>query len=113
MIIPLIAIFLLPNGKVVGISYLLVLLGLSFYMYMPIASEQNPPINWGYPRTWEGFMHAVTRGQYEKISPAANFQKILHDPFRFLRQMNAIIFNPHDYSSVVAQFTWYISLAAR
>ena len=112
VIIPLIAIFLLPNGKVVGISYLLVLLGLSFYMYMPIASEQNPPINWGYPRTWEGFMHAVTRGQYEKISPAANFQKILHDPFRFLRQMNAIIFNPHDYSSVVAQFTWYISLVA-
>ncbi|MDD4737193.1 MAG: DUF2723 domain-containing protein, partial [Kiritimatiellae bacterium] len=110
--VPIAAIFLLPKGKIVGASCLLVLLGISFYMYMPIASEQNPPINWGYPRTWEGFMHAITRGQYEKISPADNFKALLANPMKFIHQINAIILNPKDYSSVVAQFTWVISLAA-
>ena len=43
--------------------------GLSFYLYMPISSATNPPMNWGYPRTWEGFLHAFTRGQYEQPNP--------------------------------------------
>ena len=35
---------------------------------MPIVSDlRNPPMNWGYPRTWEGFKHAIQRGQYEAI----------------------------------------------
>ncbi|MFM8359670.1 MAG: DUF2723 domain-containing protein, partial [Verrucomicrobiota bacterium] len=25
--------------------------------------------NWGYPRTWDGFVHAFTRGQYERTMP--------------------------------------------
>ncbi len=48
---------------------------------MPFSSEQNPPINWGYPRTPEGFKHALTRGQYEKITPADIFTP------RFLAQV--------------------------
>ena len=43
--------------------------GLSFYLYMPLSSATNPPMNWGYPRTWEGFFHAFTRGQYEQPNP--------------------------------------------
>ena len=43
-------------------------LGVSFYVYMPIVSDlRNPPMNWGYPRTWDGFKHAIMRGQYEAI----------------------------------------------
>ncbi|MBN1670449.1 MAG: DUF2723 domain-containing protein [Kiritimatiellae bacterium] len=64
------AYFLLPKGKTVALVVLLAELGLAFYLYLPIASEQNPPMNWGYPRTWDGFKHAISRGQYEKISPA-------------------------------------------
>lgn len=45
-------------------------LGLCMYIYMPLASETNPPMNWGYPRTWEGFKHVVTRGQYQALAPA-------------------------------------------
>jgi len=26
----------------------------------------NPPMNWGYARTPEGFFHLITRGQYER-----------------------------------------------
>jgi len=45
-------------------------LGLALFIYLPISSDFNPPMNWGYPRTWEGFKHAVTRGQYQALAPA-------------------------------------------
>ncbi|MBC8206786.1 MAG: DUF2723 domain-containing protein [Kiritimatiellales bacterium] len=72
VLIPVLGLFL-PNGKTVCVTYLLMLLGLSFYLYMPFSSDQNPPINWGYPRTWEGLMHAITRGQYEQVKLAHVF----------------------------------------
>ena len=46
-------------------------LGTAFYFYMPLAGMTNPPMQWGYPRTVEGFIHAFTRGQYEKIHPTS------------------------------------------
>jgi Protein of unknown function (DUF2723) len=50
----------------------LFLLGLTFYFSPPIASMTNPPVNWAYPRTAEGFFHMITRGQYEKMNPTAD-----------------------------------------
>jgi uncharacterized membrane protein len=55
----------------------LFLLGLAFYFYLPIASMTNPPINWGYPRTVEGFFHVLTRGQYENMNPTADVGRFL------------------------------------
>ncbi len=52
------------------------LLGAAFYFYMPLASATNPPMNWGYPRTFDGFMHAFTRGQYEKTSPGISLAQV-------------------------------------
>ncbi|MBO5774855.1 MAG: DUF2723 domain-containing protein [Kiritimatiellae bacterium] len=58
----------LPNGKSVAGAAFFTQLGVSFYAYMPIVSDlRNPPMNWGYPRTWEGFKHAIMRAQYEAI----------------------------------------------
>ncbi|MBR1589384.1 MAG: DUF2723 domain-containing protein [Kiritimatiellae bacterium] len=58
----------LPCGRSIAPAMLLAELGVSFYVYMPIVSDlRNPPMNWGYPRTWEGFKHAIMRGQYEAI----------------------------------------------
>ena len=51
----------------------LFMLGVSFYLYMPLAAATNPPMNWGYAATKEGFVHAITRGQYEKIQTASFF----------------------------------------
>ena len=84
VVIPVLGLFL-PNGRTVCATYLLMLLGLSFYLYMPFASDQNPPINWGYPRTWDGLMHAITRGQYEKVTLANVFS------FTFLLQIGAYL----------------------
>ncbi|HMP83866.1 MAG TPA: DUF2723 domain-containing protein, partial [Verrucomicrobiota bacterium] len=47
------------------------LAGCAFYLYMPLAGMTNPPMQWGYPRTVEGFFHAFTRGQYDKIRPTS------------------------------------------
>lgn len=51
------------------------LLGLSVYFYVPIASMTNPPVNWAYARTIEGFLHTVSRGQYELANPTAQFSR--------------------------------------
>ncbi len=83
--IPIALAFVLPHGKTVCVTILLAELGVAFYMYLPIASEQNPPMNWGYARTWEGFMHAVTRGQYEAITPTDIFSE------KFIQQLGSYL----------------------
>ena len=60
------------------------LLGAAFYLYMPIASMSNPPLNWGYPRTVFGFFHAFTRGQYERINPTTNFVQYLKQIWMYI-----------------------------
>src|SRR5579862_9904219 len=41
--------------------------GAAFYFYMPVASSTNPPMNWGYSYTKQGFLHHIQRGQYERL----------------------------------------------
>jgi len=56
---------------------LLFLLGLAWCFYLPVASMTNPPVNWGYARTVEGFFHAITRGQYERYRPTDELGRFL------------------------------------
>ncbi len=48
------------------VAYLpfVVAFGLLPYAYMPFASSTNPPMNWGYTRTAEGFYFSFNRSQY-------------------------------------------------
>jgi len=55
----------------------LFLLGLGFYLYLPFASMTNPPMNWGYARTEEGFFHLITRGQYERWHPTDELGRLI------------------------------------
>ena len=66
--------------KSASLCGLLFLLGLAWYFCLPVASMTNPPVNWGYARTVEGFFHAITRGQYERYRPT-------DEPGRFLGQL--------------------------
>lgn len=94
LVVPVLGLFL-PNGKTVCATYLLMFMGLSFYLYMPFSSDQNPPINWGYPRTWEGFMHAITRGQYERVTLASVFSPVFLEQIgAYLRDLRAQFFGP-------------------
>ena len=66
----------LPEGRHVAGTLLAAEAGVSVYAYMPLVSDcLNPAMNWGYARTWEGFKHAISRGQYEAIAPATFFSK--------------------------------------
>jgi tetratricopeptide (TPR) repeat protein len=81
---------------------LLWLAGSAFYFYEAIAGMTNPPMEWGYPRTVEGFFHALTRGQYEKINPS----DVLGDPHRFLVQLGTLV------TGVADAFSWVYMLFA-
>ena len=78
------------------------ILGAAFYFYMPLAGMTNPPMEWGYPRTVEGFIHAFTRGQYEKTHPT----DILHDPLRFITQLSMLG------DGIIEEFNWVYALLA-
>lgn len=39
-------------------------IGLSPYAYMPLSSSTNPPMNWGFTSTKEGFFYSINRSQY-------------------------------------------------
>jgi len=78
------------------------IVGASFYFYMPLAGMTNPPMEWGYPREVGGFIHAFTRGQYEKANPT----DIFHDPLRFFTQLGML------WNGIVEEFSWvYVFLA--
>lgn len=62
-------------------------IGVSFYFYEPIAGMTVPPMQWGYPRTVEGFFHALSRGQYESVHGT----NVFGDPSRFLNQIWYIV----------------------
>ena len=88
--------------KAVVFMGLLWLLGASFYFYEPISGMTDPPMQWGYPRTVDGFFHALSRGQYEKASPT----NIVHDPGRFIMQLHMLI------SGLASSFSWvYLFIA--
>jgi hypothetical protein len=75
---------LFTEWKSVLIMVGLWLAGASFYFYLPLASMTNPPMNWGYPRTVEGFWHVLSRGQYDKINP----YDFVHDPRHLLYKLS-------------------------
>jgi tetratricopeptide (TPR) repeat protein len=69
--------------KTVVIMALLWVLGVSFYFFEPISGMTVPPMQWGYPRTVDGFFHALSRGQYE----TAQGTNIFQNPIRFANQL--------------------------
>ncbi|MFV0338967.1 MAG: protein O-mannosyl-transferase family [Chthoniobacterales bacterium] len=52
------------NWNFIAYLPLAVAFGLLPYIYLPIASSTNPPMNWSYTQTPEGFYYAFNRSQY-------------------------------------------------
>ena len=88
--------------KAILLMGLLWLAGASFFFYEPIAGMTDPPMQWGYPRTVEGFFHALSRGQYEKASPS----DVVHDPGRFIMQLGILV------SDIATEFNWVLVFIA-
>jgi tetratricopeptide (TPR) repeat protein len=88
----------------VVICGLLWILGVSFYFYEPISGMTVPPMQWGYPRTVEGFFHALSRGQYEKSNPTDLLS--LDGLFRFVMQLGMVS------GSLANSFSWVFLFVA-
>ena len=119
---------LFTEWKAVMVCGGMFLLGLGAYLYEPIASMTNPPVNWAYARTAEGFIHLLTRGQYEKLQPTAQWARFLEQlqtctdvtltkfgllyvlvaliPFCYLRQLSGL-----GRQWMLGLFAVYVSLA--
>ncbi|MGA2173389.1 MAG: DUF2723 domain-containing protein [Verrucomicrobiota bacterium] len=86
--------------KAILLIILLSFCGASFYFYEALSGMTNPPMEWGYPRTVEGFWHAVTRGQYDKVNPT----DVFHDWRHFLIELQMLVTGLADAFSWVAMF---------
>ena len=97
--------------KTLGILAILIALGLSLHLYMPLASAQNPPMDWGNTQTKEGFLHVITRGQYAQFNISENVRTALasmSDPEqqpRFRDQLGTFLFDPSWKTSMASQFS--------
>ncbi len=74
---------LLTEWKTALFMGLMWLAGVLVYLYEPVSCMTNPPMQWGYPRTVEGFFHALSRGQYGSDEGTNVFQ----NPSQFLFQL--------------------------
>ncbi len=106
--------FYFPRGKTVALTVLATELGLGLYLFMPISSDFNPPMNWGYPRTWEGFKHALSRGQYEKIVPTDIFSMtFIHQIGSYLKDLRFQFTLPIAILGFMPFTLWGITVAKR
>ncbi len=74
-----------PAWREIPGLFLALLLGLLPIVYIPLAAQHNSPVNWGYAKTWMGFKHLITRGQYERLT----FSPVFQQPAVFAGQMLA------------------------
>lgn len=74
---------LLTEWKPIAIMGLMWVAGVLVYLYEPISCMTDPPMQWGYPRTVEGFFHALSRGQYGSDEGTNVFQ----NPSQFFFQL--------------------------
>jgi hypothetical protein len=55
------------SWKLVLAQISLVLVGLLVYSYLPLRAQAYPPINWGNPQTWGGFLWEVSGNPYRGL----------------------------------------------
>jgi thioredoxin-like negative regulator of GroEL len=74
---------MLTEWKTVILMGIMWVFGILVYFYEPVSGMTDPPMQWGYPRTVEGFFHALSRGQYG----TGEGTNLLQDPSRFVYQL--------------------------
>jgi tetratricopeptide (TPR) repeat protein len=97
---------ILTEWPVVLIMMVLWMAGAAFYLYEPIAGMTDPPMQWGYPRTVDGFFHALGRGQYEQANPI----DILSDPNQFITELKILMGDIREEFNLIAGFLAIIPL---
>jgi len=78
------------------------IIGLSVYLYVPIAASRNPPINWGNAVTLKNFLRLILRKDYGGISYLSEGVSVR------VRMINVL----HYLKTVVAVFSYQILIVA-
>jgi Flp pilus assembly protein TadD len=52
------------SSSVVAVSVLMVVVGLTLYLYLLIRSRVGPLVDWGHPATWRSFFHVLTAREF-------------------------------------------------
>lgn len=60
------------DRKTLGVAGLFFLVGLTPYLYLPIAALHQPAINWDNPVTFDNFLRLISRADYGGFSPYAS-----------------------------------------
>ena len=60
---------IIKKPRALVFSLILFFVGLSFYLYLPLRSVQNPLIDWGGPKNLTRFINHITRKQYGLDQP--------------------------------------------
>lgn len=73
---------------------LALLIGISIYVYAPIASSQDPALNWFFPDTFEGFRSMVSATIYQPyvfgVSPSFIDDRVIYSFDLWLTQYTAV-----------------------
>lgn len=70
---------LFENWKNLLILWCLFFLGLSVYLYLPLRSMANPPLDWGHPVTLRGTLAHIARTSYGSLSKNPRSWALLGD----------------------------------
>jgi len=74
--------------KAAALSLLALCIGLTLNFYVPLASMTTPPVNWGYPRTADGFLNTIGRSQFERPEPTRDFVMFAQQLWWFVKLLS-------------------------
>lgn len=63
--------------KIISFQIVGFLFGVLIYLYLPLRAATFPPINWGNPQSWEGFLWVISGGPYQGLVANISFSQLL------------------------------------
>jgi len=91
------------SPRLAGKALAAMLPGLALYLYLPIRSMANPPLDWGNPETFRGFVNHVMAVQYRELAFGTSWTE-------FTRRLDA--FRWEDYWGLLALVLFFVGLLA-
>jgi hypothetical protein len=65
------------STKLILVLSFSVLIGTLVYLYLPLRAAHFPPINWGNPQSWQGFLWVISGDPYHNLLLGISFSQIL------------------------------------
>jgi len=63
--------------KFILVQGLAIIVGTLIYLYLPLRAAHFPPINWGNPQSWQGFLWVISGDPYHNLLLGTSFSQVL------------------------------------